>query len=702
VIKRKQVEQALLETQASLEKLEERIIPLQQANERLLHQIAEHQQAEQAVRLSEERYRALYNGISLTYFTMDANGVVLSVNQFGAAQLGYAVEELVGKTVMVVVYPEDQEFLRRQLAACLQNPISVNQWELRNVCKDGSVVWMKETAHGIRESTGRPVFLVACEDITRQKREELIREALYQVAEAAISPSDINALYRSIHQIVGQLMPAENFYIALHDPTTNLVHYPYFVDQYDPVPIPELCQDSLTAQVIQTGRKLLVAHEVQEEIAREQGMKILGTSCFDWLGVPLKVENRTIGMMAVQSYTEQVRYGEKELGLMEFVYTQIAMAIERKRAFEEIRKHLQRLNALHVIDMACTNSLGLDLTLGILLDQTIDQMIVDAADIRLLSPDMQVLEHAVRRGFRSVTNHNSLLSLHDTWIGQVVLERVALHLYDIAETRWRDDFRRSFEGEDFVTYFGVPIISNGQVKGVLEVYHRSLCQPSVEWLNFLNALATQAAIVIDHSHMVDALQKSNQELTVAYDATLEGWSYALELRDGDTQGHSKRVTTYTLQLARALKVPYQDFIHIRRGALLHDIGKMGIPDHILRKPGPLDAKEWDVMQKHPIYAYEMLAQIPYLRSALDIPYHHHERWDGSGYPGGLKGEEIPLPARIFAIVDVWDALSNERPYRKAWKREEVLGYIQEQSGKQFDPQIVTPFLELIQNDVFRK
>ena len=190
------------------------------------------------------------------------------------------------------------------------------------------------------------------------------------------------------------------------------------------------------------------------------------------------------------------------------------------------------------------------------------------------------------------------------------------------------------------------------------------------------------------------LQRANIELAQAYDDTLKGWSLALELRDNETQGHSQRVTEMTLRLARTIGINHGELIHIRRGALLHDIGKMGIPDSILHKPGPLTEEEWKIMRQHPVYAYELLSPIAYLHPTLDIPYNHHEKWDGTGYSRGLKGEQIPLAARIFAVVDVWDALRSSRPYRDAWPEEKVRVYIRKQAGAHFDPQIVDIFLNL--------
>jgi putative two-component system response regulator len=190
------------------------------------------------------------------------------------------------------------------------------------------------------------------------------------------------------------------------------------------------------------------------------------------------------------------------------------------------------------------------------------------------------------------------------------------------------------------------------------------------------------------------LRAAAEQLAHAYDSTLEGWARALDLRDHETEGHSRRVTELTVRLAERLGISGEPLLQIRRGALLHDIGKIGIPDAILLKPGKLDAHEWAIMQRHPIYGRDLLEPIPFLRSALAIPYAHHERWDGTGYPEGLAGEAIPLPARIFAVIDVWDAMTNDRPYRKATPPEEAMGYIRAQSGKHFDPVVVAAFEEL--------
>jgi len=274
--------------------------------------------------------------------------------------------------------------------------------------------------------------------------------------------------------------------------------------------------------------------------------------------------------------------------------------------------------------------------------------------------------------------------------------RTTIHIPDLNESKLLQRMQLLNE-EGFVTYFGVPLIAKGQIKGVLETFHRSPLEPDPEWRSFLETLAGQAAIAIDNSVLFEELQQTNLNLSLAYDATIEGWSKALDLRDQETEGHALRVTEMTVQLADILGIGATDLVHIRRGALLHDIGKMAVPDSILHKPGPLTEEEWTIMHRHPEFAFDMLSPITFLRQALDIPYGHHERWDGSGYPRHLPGNQIPLAARIFAVVDVWDALTSDRPYRKAFTMAEALEFVQKNAGKLFDPRVDEAFLRLIAN-----
>jgi len=370
-------------------------------------------------------------------------------------------------------------------------------------------------------------------------------------------------------------------------------------------------------------------------------------------------------------------------------------ATANDRLLEEVRRRIKFVQALRNIDIAVAGSLDLRVTFSVLLDEITAQLGLDAAVILLLDQNALTLKYAAWRGFRTGVPERLRLRLGEGLAGCAALERRTLHIPSLPEAASDLLQVHHLADEGFVTYYAVPLVAKGRLQGVLEVFHRSVFEPDGEWLHFLETLAGQAATAIDNVALFDQLQRSHLELDMAYDATLEGWAYALDLRDKETEGHSRRVTEMTLRLARELGVKEEELVHIRRGALLHDIGKMGVPDAVLLKPGPLTEEEWEVMRRHPRYAYEMLSPIAYLRSALGIPYCHHEKWDGTGYPRGLKGEQIPLAARIFAVVDVWDALSSERPYRPAWPPEKVRTYLGEQGGKHFDPRVVEAFLKIL-------
>ena len=370
---------------------------------------------------------------------------------------------------------------------------------------------------------------------------------------------------------------------------------------------------------------------------------------------------------------------------------------ERKQAEARAQRHLERISALRIIDATITSSRDQRITLHVLLEQVMTQLAVDAADILLLKTPTLTLEFAAGRGFRTTALQHTRLRVGEGYAGRAALERCTVRVGDIMKGGGALSRAAHLENESFIAYFGTPLIAKGEVKGVLEVFHRAPLDPDDEWLAFLETLAGQAAIAIDSLELFEGLQRSNLNLALAYDVTLEGWSKALDLRDKETEGHSARVTELALSVARAMGMGDEELAHVRRGALLHDVGKLGIPDSILLKPGALTEEEWAVMRKHPTYTWEWLSPIHYLRPALDIPYCHHEKWDGTGYPRGLKGNTIPQAARIFAIVDVWDALRSDRPYRPAWPEEKVLDHLRSQAGIHFDPQVVEVFLRVIRD-----
>jgi PAS domain S-box-containing protein len=917
------------------------------------------------------------------------------------------------------------------------NPNSTWKCEYRIRAKDGKIHWIFDSAVMLRDEQGVIQGSIGLyRDITEAKRTEQVQQAIYRISQAVVTTGSLDEFYRSIHQTLGELMPVENFYIALFDPYEDLLSFPYYVDLYDQPPPPAKPEHGLTEYVMRTKKPLWAPEAVFRELVTKGEVEAVGSDSIDWIGVPLKLEEQVTGVMVAQSYTEGVLYNQEDLDLMEFVSTQVAMSIERKktedalrdsledtrhyaermallnriaravsstlnldklleivyreiiaavpsdsffvalydhntdqlefrirvdrdlhedpsvrplgnaltayvinhkkpllihdyerekdqlpkmtlwgtgepsrswlgvpmlvgedvlglisvqsystnaygerelellttiadtvavaienarlyeaekhraarltqimqlgtelaslrkedevldmlvkraseimnsttctvllidqehgqavlsaqtglpastgklridltspvlkqlvvhgealiltdidkqepsireilvrpdikaffaypmmrsgqvngvitlsdlkpympsaeeisacwllaeraaaalenaRLFEKTDRHLQQVQALRTIDAAIASSFDLKVILNIILYQIVSQLDVDAVDVMLLNPHNYALEYSVGRGFHSSAIERSRFLLGEGVVGQQVMERRTIHIPDLQAVMHNLLRAEIFSDEGFVTYSAAPLVAKGEVKGVLEVYQRQASDRGAEWVEFLETLAGQVAIAIDNSQLFANLQRSNLELSLAYDATIEGWSRALDMRDKLTEGHTKRVTEIAMHLARAMGMSEADLVHMRRGILLHDMGKVGIPDTILLKKSELTEEEWKVMRMHPQYAFEMLAPISYLRPALDIPGSHHEKWDGTGYPRGLKGEQIPLAARIFSVVDVYDALTSDRPYRKAWTKKKALQYIEDEKGKSFDPRVVEVFMSL--------
>ncbi|NJO07740.1 MAG: HD domain-containing protein [Chloroflexaceae bacterium] len=366
---------------------------------------------------------------------------------------------------------------------------------------------------------------------------------------------------------------------------------------------------------------------------------------------------------------------------------------ELRVSMAQTEKRLAHIQALQRIDQAIATNQDVYKTLDIALTQVAVELQVDAAAVWLTNPVGHTIEYIAGRGLHFPIHQRSHPMNGNTCAVRVATEQ---RMVCIDQTGASEHCTSPVleTHKELTQYYGVPLIARNQVKGVLELFQRTPIQPDQEWLSFLNILAGQTAIAIDHAELLAELQRTNDELTLAYDATIMALAHALELRDAETEGHSRRVTELTLQLARQMNFDDETLVHIGRGAILHDIGKMAVPDAILLKSGPLTQTEYTIMQQHTIYAYNMLAPIPFLQPALDIPYCHHEKWDGSGYPRRLKHEEIPLAARIFAVIDVYDALGSDRPYRKRWSLERIKAYLDEQAGVHFDPTVVHLFCSI--------
>lgn len=376
---------------------------------------------------------------------------------------------------------------------------------------------------------------------------------------------------------------------------------------------------------------------------------------------------------------------------------------DRKRAEENLRRHTLELEILAAASSALRKAQNVKEIISILAVHAIQAVQAAYASVYLM--DLEIGQF-VSQGWYSATTLDNQTSANESELKLYLGQGITSHVVETGEAYITEDIQHDPDtlpldaDRDLLNGLhgiSLPLRYEENIIGVIHVISTEARSFNETDTRLLTAIAEMGGNAIHRASLFDQTRHYADELSQAYDNTLAGWARALELRDELTEGHTRRVTELTLQLAREMKIPENELVQIRRGALLHDIGKMGIPDAILNKTGPLTAQERKIMQEHPQFAQDMLSTISFLQSAIDIPLYHHEHWNGGGYPFGLKGEEIPLAARIFTVVDVWDALTSDRPYRFAWPKQQTLDYIRAASGKQFDPQVVEKFLKLIEN-----
>ncbi len=415
--------------------------------------------------------------------------------------------------------------------------------------------------------------------------------------------------------------------------------------------------------------------------------------------VPVRFGNELAGVLGFESRHRERRWTSLELDALRTVADVLATTYARARfAGDAARLSMPPSSvppppvAWTPIPMPTTPTDELADTVRPVLIELATRVGADAAALFVTEPCGRTLRFLSGIGFRTRTLGGMQLRIGEGLAGRIAKTRCQLQIPALSDLGGLWPRSSLLADEGFRAYYGVPMLSGPDLKGVLEVFHRAPYHVDPGWVDLFDGAARQIVSAIERAELMASVRQSDDRLQVAYDETLEGWTRALDLRDRETEGHTRRVTETTVALARRLDWTDTDIIHVRRGALLHDIGKMGIPDRILHKPGPLTDAEWKTMRLHPVYAYHMLAPIEYLRPAIDIPYCHHERWDGSGYPRGLRGEEIPMAARIFAVVDVWDALTSDRPYRRRWSPDRTREYIASEAGTLFDPTVVESFL----------
>ncbi|MEJ2485328.1 MAG: HD domain-containing phosphohydrolase [Anaerolineales bacterium] len=358
------------------------------------------------------------------------------------------------------------------------------------------------------------------------------------------------------------------------------------------------------------------------------------------------------------------------------------------------RKFSTRLEAISEILADVNAEIDSGASYYILLDHVSTQLEVDAVALSIRT-EFSKLESIARLGFRTVDGARSIGYGNISMAQKVIESRQIIRYNHSSLNTVTEAFRNFMVLENFYDYLGLPLVEDQQVLGVLEMFSQTPINTTLDWRLHLKFIRGLASNTIRRKLLAEKQKSTATELEIAYSETLEAWVRALEIRDQYTAGHTQRALDLTLRLATKMGIPDEMLVHITRGVLLHDIGKLAISDNILRKTGPLDSEEWASMREHPKFAYNLLKPIQYLRPALDIPYCHHEKWDGSGYPQGISGDAIPYPARIFSVVDVWDALTTDRPYRRAWPKDDALNYIRSKAGTEFDPKVVDEFVGLV-------
>src|SRR3990172_5232781 len=613
------------------------------------------------LKASEEKYRILIETANDAIFVFDAEtGLVLDANKKAEELFGLPVKEIIGMRHADLHPKENSEQCRKVFAEALQGGRLISS-DLCVQHRDGRTIPV-EVSISVVSMGGRKLVQSIFRNITERKRAEEALEREKNRAQRYLDVAGVMLVVIGADQRVSLINKRGSDILGYDE--EEIIGKNWFA--------PYLPQQT-SAEVRAVFDRLMKGEaEPAEYFENSVKTKSGEERMIAWHNTLLRDEEGNI--VATLSSGEDIT--------------------ARKLAEEQAQSRLQRLSALHAIDLIITSSLDLRVTMKEFLDLVISQMNVDAADILLLNPRTQTLEYGAQRGFHGEAIQHSRLRLGEGIAGIAALEHRSIGIPNLLDTS--TGFLRAplLEGEGFLAYYVVPLMAKGQVKGVLEIMHRSPLALNEEWRDFLEALAAQAAIAIDNAELFNNLQHSNAELVLAYDTTIEGWARALELRDKETEGHTQRAAEMTLRIARTLDMNEEELVHVRRGALLHDIGKMSIPDSILLKTGPLTQEEWEIMRRHPQYAFELLSPIAYLRPALDIPYCHHERWDGTGYPRGLKGEQIPLAARIFSLADAWDALNSERRYHTAWSEDKVREHIRSFAGTQFDPKVVEVFLSM--------
>lgn len=656
---------------------------------RAIRHAIERDEGDRLLRESQERYQSLVDRMP-DAIIVHRSGEIVFVNPAAVELLKAASpEDLIGKSVLDNIHPDYKEIVAERIKSAHFKGQSQPILEEKYVRMDGKVIDVEVTGTPFTFE-GQPATQVIIRDISERKQRERELEAVAAVSSNLRQADSLDTILPIVLDQALASIGAEEGTITLVQ--ANGDHLIAMGRGARELPVGKIIPHGkgLTSMVVETGKPY-----VNNDFQKNPDPRTVRVSDLEPTTaltiVPIVAKHQIIGTLGIG---KDSAFEESDIRVLSAICNIGGSAIHRAELFEQTERRLRHLNSLREIDTAIASSLDLAITLDVILTQAAQELSVDATSVLLLNNEQNLL-YAAGRGFQGDWAKSAKVKFGEGLAGRVAMERTMIEKPALMEIEGEPDLNQMIKNEGFISYYAAPLIAKGRVIGVLETFHRSEQPRDQEWKDFLLTLAGQAAIAIDNAALFEDLQSSNQDLRLAYDRTIEGWAHALSLRDMETVEHSRRVTDMTVKLARALGMSEEQLVHVRRGALLHDIGKMSIPDNVLGKTGPLDDDEWVIMRKHPDYAEQMLSGIQFLRPALPIPTGHHEKWDGTGYPRGLKGKHIPLEARIFSVVDVWDALTSDRPYRGAWPVDKVRAHLREQSGKHFDPDVVEAFFHFI-------
>ena len=712
--------------------------------------VVERKQAEEKIRESEKRYRSLFEDSPISLWEEDFSAVKKKVDSWKkkgitnfdqyleqhleeAAECAKLVRILdVNKATMDLLGAKNKEDLLNNLSSILTEANADEflselvqiaegkkhfEWEGNNRTFSGELINVQLTwsvIPGYEKDLSK--VLVSIVDITQSKKSEqemrhliqelrklgelekdnrILAEALAKNAVTLNSSLQSDKILDAIIENLGAVIPYDTASVMLlKNDMAKIVRSKGLKERG----LDEWVQSKTfyfndypnLENVYKTGNYLITS-----DVVKNPNWRL--NSEMDWvqsaINAPLKEGEKVIGFLNVDSATRSFYTASHAQHLLLFT-EQIATALKNARLYEETQKRINRMQAMTQIDQAINSSLDLNISLEIILMQAKEQLRADAADILLVDEINQSLVFSKARGFKTEVINKTNLRLGTGLPSAAVMERTVVQIPELLSVEESYFKNTLIEQEGFRSYYCAPLVTKGQLKGVIEVYFKQPFQADQDWLEFLGTLAQQSAIAINNAELLNSLQAGQFELVNAYENALQGWVQTYERQLGG-EDELKRLTDFSMQLAEKMGMNRSDLANFKRGVLLHDIGMTSIPAAIINKTEKISEAERQTIQSHPITARSILSKSKYMANNKDIPCHHHERWDGSGYPQELMGEMVPLAARIFAVADVWIALTSDRPYRKAWSRAKAGNHIRAQSGKHFDPQVVEAFLKLV-------